>query len=855
MTAHPDLPVTAHPPRPEDRQPCGVCLGGIGSGWLELLETGRPCPTAITNNPQRLLGALRGTFLALRAGAAFRLLQRGDQGPARGCDAVAFRGRHPVAEIDYAIADLPLAATLTAFGPLTPHDLDRATLPGALLRLRLRNLGHDPLPVEALLSWESILGVGGSGRRGMDLHADRSGTVVSAWRNGQAGGLRFAKPTTGLDQGANACGESVIAAEAPAGFALRAWAFWNALADEPDLLAALAAGRCDERFDGGPLDEVIRILSARQAKPPSWDDPDPRFGGGRSAVEGQVHPAAVLGVQGVLPPDAMVEIPFTIAWSTPHHVCLDQPGVDHGRASARHGSAAAVATRLLGERDAIEEGVRALAAHLDRGDLPAFLADKLLNDTTPVTSNSVLTADGVLHTLESTPMMFGALGTLDQRLVSHPGSSLFFPEADRSELQAFADLQDADGALSHFTGNHHTALRSAQVEYGVTRWPDLAMSFIIQVWRAWTESGDDAVLERWRGNVQRALAFLLAADRDGDGVPEGGSSWDVEHYPGCFIATATLHLATLRIGRLLAARWADHDLDGRLASAQIRAAATVQAMWAGTHYRKYHDPKTGGGSDDVFIGQLAGEWVVRQLGLEPVLPEAQARAAAATLYRLNADPGRYRLAPIQVQADGRLPPRRYSWHAWPQYTQVFLDCAALHLGLNGPALANLERFDRVVTGLNRSPWATTLWHDARTGLADFRFMGRDRYMNGPSAWWVLSALTGVTDQAPFGRLALGPAPLPGRSSGRYPVVCPRWWGGVSWRLQGGVWHIELAIDRVWHGAPSWSVLRWRGPVRSAEVDGQAVACVPADGVYADLVLPRPFTATPGARLHLALTPP
>ena len=452
-------------------------------------------------------------------------------------------------------------------------------------------------------------------------------------------------------------------------------------------------------------------------------------------------------------------------------------------------------------------------------------------------------------------VMFGALGTLDQRLVSHPGTSLFFPEADRSEVQAFADLQDADGSLSHFTGNHHTALRSAQVEYGITRWPDLAMSFIIQVWRAWTESGDDAVLDRWRGNVQRALEFLLTADRDGDGVPEGGSSWDVEHYPGCFIATATLHLATLRLGRLLAARWADHDLDSRLAAAQERASTTVQAMWTGTHYRKYHDPKTGGGSDDVFIGQLAGEWVMRQLGLEPVLPEAQVRAAAATLYRLNADPARYRLAPIQVQADGRLPPRKYAWHAWPQYTMAFLDCPALYLGIAGRddalvarALADIERFDAVVREDLRSPWATTLWYDARTGLADFQFAGLDWYMNTPAVWWVLAALSGFAADEPARRIALGPWLPPGRARQRYPVVSPRYWGSVEIAAGG---RVRFTVERFFRGdCLELHAIRWRGRLERVALPG--ARCVAA-GAYTDIVFAEPTRLRAGDVIEFSIT--
>jgi hypothetical protein len=472
---------------------------------------------------------------------------------------------------------------------------------------------------------------------------------------------------------------------------------------------------------------------------------------------------------------------------------------------------------------------------------------------TAVNTNAVIPADGCLHMLEGSPSMRGALGTMDQRLVSHPGTSLFHVELNRTELRRFAELQAADGSITHFNGNARAAIGSKNVDYGVTDWPDLTMSFLIQLWRDATETGDVSFLNSLRENARRAVDSLLARDRDGDGVPEGGSSWDVEHYPGCFIVTASLTVATAQVVQCLARHWQDNDLLQTAVEWQSMAQATLAGMWRGKWFRKYHDPATGRGSDDCFVGQLEGEWVARQLGLEPTVDPACAIQALQSIYERNADTDRYRLAPIQVEPDGRLSDRKYAWHAWPQYTQTFLDATALYLGLYNAPMANIAHFDRITCELIGSPTATTLWHDARTGLPDFLFWFPDNYMNTPAAWWILSALSGVTDNALEQRLTAGPVLRPERNEAVWPVVAPRFWGRIR-RLdcEGNVF-LRLDVDRVWLGdSVTWKTMRWRGQVSQAMCNGVKLDCTPAaGGAYTDIALPATIL-TAGESLALVL---
>lgn len=803
------MPSPAHTRPSVEDHPNGVQLGGLGTGRVELGREGRLSLAGITNNWQRLLAGLEGAFFALRVErpdsgkpATFRLLQ------ARGLDGfggsrVDYGGVHPVAEVTYSpVADDGTEVRLTAFGPLVPHDPETSATPGAIFTFRIRNRGIRPARIDLSFSWEHLIGCGGVGRRGLALRSDRTGNVIEPWRSrgGRAGGgLLFTGGHAGQD--ARTRGEMVLAAAPLTGARLWLLQFWNILADRPAVLTAMAEGRLPERFDGGSLEARETAARARRASPPSWDDPDPRFGGAREGLEGAVHPAGTLGVTVDVGAGAEVEIPFTLAWRTPVLTALDQPGVDHGHLYGKlYPDAGAVAEALLRDSRGLLERVRAPHRHIRSGGLPEWLAEKILNDHTAVTTNSIVTGSGDLYTLESSPMMFGALGTLDQRLVAHPGYSLFYPGLNRTELRTFARLQGADGFLPHFNGNAHTAFGSADVEYGVTGWPDLACSFIIQCFRDWRETGEAAFLRQMRPAVARAADWLMAADRDGDGVPEGGSSWDIEHYPGCFIATATLWMATLRVLEVLAAAEADAAAVERFAERRRLAAATVESMWRETHYLKCLDPATGQFSDDVFLGQLAGEWVARSLGLPGVLPPERVRTVLRTLYRLAGDRSRFRLMPIQTQPDGSLPDRKYAWHAWPQYGMVFVDCLALLAGMPDAALASAEAFDRVVREVNKSPWATTLWHDARDGKPDFgSFMGLDWYMNTPASWWLLGALSGFTADETTGTVTLGPPPPvpPGTDGAReLPVVTPRYWANLRWEADGA---IDFCVKHIFRG--------------------------------------------------------
>ena len=829
--------------------PNGVALGGLGTGHVELGRTGQITLAAITNNWQRFLAGMRGTFFALRAeekatgDSRFVLLQDTGQGGAPGVTRVLYDGRHPVATVRYVKQGLPLAITLTAFSPLIPHDVARSAVPAAAFEFSLANRGAEAMDVSLSFSWEHVLGCGGAGAKGEELYCNRTGNTIHPWVGSRGVGLRFRSvlpASPGPDR--NRRGECVLAVRRDQAVRPFAVQNWDVLHDEADVLRLLAAGRLEPRFGGFYFD----ALSAGPAGGADGEEFDPYPQARKRGKEGACHPAGVVGAAVALAPGQRRSVLFVLAWHTPHHYTQRQGDRDWGHFYAvRFPDAEAAAEHLLDRAGEELAATREPARFLDDSDLPGWLADKLLNDSTPLTTNSVVTADGSLATLEGTQSMWGSAGTIDQRLISHAGTSLFYPDLNRTELRTFANLQDDDGSISHFIGNVHQALRDLSVDYAVTRWPDLACSFIIQCYADYAQTGEREFFDEMLPHVRRAFDWLRAADRDGDGIPEGGSSWDIEHYEEeCFAVTATLWLATLRVLADVAELDGDADLRRAVGETFPKAAAATEALWNGRYYNKCLNLKTRQASADVHCGQLEGEWVARQLALPNVLPPENVLRSLRTLYELNGDTARHVLMPIQVAPDGRLCARKGSHHAWPQYSMVFVDCLALLCGQVEPAMASIRHFDQVVRTLTRTPWGTTLWHDARTGLPALDHeWGFDHYMNGPAIWWVLAALNGFMPHEVRRRLTLGPVLPPGRSRARWPAISPRYWAAVDVEAAQAGRVIRFAPRRFFRGDHvQVRELRLRGRYSSVsaclgarELSGGRQAA----GIYTDYVLDAP----------------
>lgn len=203
------------------------------------------------------------------------------------------------------------------------------------------------------------------------------------------------------------------------------------------------------------------------------------------------------------------------------------------------------------------------------------------------------------------------------------------------------------------------------------------------------------------------------------------------------------------------------------------------------------------GEGEKELPNAAGEWMVRLLGLESVLPEDMVRSALMTIYENNGDTSRYALAPIKVTKEGRMVQRDCAEQAWPQYTMVFADCLAMYLGME-EGMANLRHFDRIVTELIQAPCTTTLWHNCVTGLPNWG--GIDRYMNTPSIWFVLNAMTGFHPQLDENAIKFDADGYGFRSAAVLPFIASAFWAKAEIGCgRAEEKYVKISFDKVFLG--------------------------------------------------------
>jgi hypothetical protein len=179
----------------------------------------------------------------------------------------------------------------------------------------------------------------------------------------------------------------------------------------------------------------------------------------------------------------------------------------------------------------------------------------------------------------------------------------------------------------------------------------------------------------------------------------------------------------------------------------------------------------------------------------------------------------------------------------------------MYLGLHERAIESIAHFDRIVREWNGTPWATTLWFDARTGLPDFTFPGLDWYMNGPSIWHVLSALTGFQPDEPAHRIVLGPYLPPGRAKAVLPVFSPRYWGQVEVSEGAAGRTTAFTPTRFFRGdILVLRQIRWRlaNVPQKVTFDGRLIPSQARRGAtYTDLCLEEELQVKAGGRLELS----
>lgn len=408
-----------------------------------------------------------------------------------------------------------------------------------------------------------------------------------------------------------------------------------------------------------------------------------------------------------------------------------------------------------------------------KSNLPFWLKLKLINTAFVMFSNTVFTGDGRFSVLESPVSMAGALGTSDQRMSAHAFCAMFFPELDRKELELFAKCQMliepvADGRIPHFTGNVHEIVGNPNVRGGVRDWPDLSCSWVMQVLKFYHWTGDTEFLKRLWIHIQRAMDWLEEADNDGDGIPEGGSTFDYEHPKrGAFCYTASCYLGALKAATAIATALGDEKQAIRYQRRfNLAQKNMLKHLWNGKYFIKLYNPLTGEKNPNCFVAQLAGDWLAQLSGIGEILPREKKKSAIKELIERNVKPF-YPIPPMEVTPEGKIAVNA----CYIIQQETYLGMEAIYAGYVNEGLEVIKRVYDTVWLKNYDPWSQALWYDVPTAGRQ----GLVYYMTSPATWHVLNALAGITVNLPAETLYVNPQLPTNIDEWHIPVFFPGFW--------------------------------------------------------------------------------
>ncbi len=583
--------------------PGGVPLGGIGTGKVEVSRDGRFRNYSGNNNqdmPFEHPDGLDGAFLSVAQGDEERLLASRSMGGLAACERLEADLLFPQVRLAAADALPGVDASVLLSGPVVPHDLVTASLPGFLVRWQVHNRKGESVTVRCRLGWPNLVGTGG----GIGEPETRVGYADGSYRFWEAPDAHRVKPVTtdswcGLQYG-----------NAPSDVC--------AAADGYHYVAAAGA------------DVALQE--------------DPRHG----------SVARTLTVA----PGATATADMAVVWELPRFI--DNLDVDRGLYwQNRFANGEEILARLFQDADRIFSETAGLADLFAATDAPTWLRDRLVNCCYPLVTNSVLYKDGRFSINEGPTEMTGCYGTLDQRLGAHPATHLFFPELDRTELELFGAVQAENGGVNHDLGHGHL-----EEEPRDRPWPDLACSFIIQnAKHAWATGDQDFEDTAWERSKKALFRHAEWSDAGGGVAQVGqglGTSYDGYHYEGTTPYMATLWLAALEICRTWArARGEEAEFGPRIDAWHKAAIDRLENdLWNGSFYRAYGSPN-GPKNENAHAGMLAGQAFCRRLCGENVLSPERLEACTRTLLALNGS-DRFAAPPDEVTPEGEAA-TEYSW--------------------------------------------------------------------------------------------------------------------------------------------------------------------------------------------------
>ncbi len=704
---------------------CGVPMGGIGAGKVELDDEGYFTAITINNNQDVPIYRTDGSFFAAfykqdgDNSKSVLLQKKGGYLPEymKRIEEIDYQGLFPKAILNY--SSLPFSLKLEAFSSLIPNDIKNSSLPSITYKFTATNTSDKDIEASLMFSWENLLGTGGSMviRSGDSTHltphimntwnegytwCNHIGNAQEKWQSEKYSGINYkSKESHGNP---SSFGEYTILTEND-DTEVSFCESWNSKTDTEKFWNDFSAnGKFNETYDNEPAQNCTE------------------------------HSCAAISKNFMLKKSETKEIVFVFSWYLPEY--LDATKKDIGVYYDNFFSnSKEIAEYTLTNYKDFHDKTLCFTDMMMASSLPKWLSEKIINDRFPIYTNSWYTKDGKFSINEAPTGMMGCLGTMDQKLACNSLYTNFFTELDYTELKIFADQQAENGSIPHDIGNGIFN----EGPYDGT-WSDLCSSFILQIYKHYIYTNNKNFLDEMYPKIKKAVDFQLSIDFDENNIPDvgpgNGTTYDTYHWYGTSAFVAILWLAELKASIKLAEAMGDKDFAYKCEDLFVKSQkAVVDELWKefpyGGHFINYYDKVSGKSSDNCFIAQLAGQWFADLMYLGDLLPPKMIDESLKTIWSRNIEFDNFKLMNDETTSDGKI----FSYgYTFVQYNQAYFACLAITRGMVENGLSCVER---IWEASNESPWNIGL-----TYFTDGSFSGLPYYMTNPVSLFLIDALSG-----------------------------------------------------------------------------------------------------------------
>ena len=640
------VPVTGVIYRGNPRPTCGMPLGGLDTGCLDIEANGTLgyCtlfnhliyPRLLYNVPflglsvdgqacvlatdsmgkhDRPLFRETGTFPPLDYTPSF--YDTGLSGVAL-AKSIDYFGHYPVVDMEFD-TDLPVSVGVRAWSPMLPGDTKSSLMPGLVLAVSLRNPSQQ----------------------------SHTGTLAVSFP-----GFESPKEAKGIEHIRRQIIDGLLGVEVAT----------TAKGDVSEMSYVLATAESAKVRFGGALHADGHAWNAIERSLPQTVDKD---SGSTMAIDFRLEPGETKSQTIVL------------AWYAPYWNAAGgpaAPGVEKARTfkhmyAKHYSSAMDVAGQLASGHQSLLRRIIVWQEQIYSDDnLPGWLADCLINNLHLITETSIWgQGRQPLDTFGSELGLFGLnecprgcpqIECIPCSFYGNMPVVYFYPDAALSTLHGYKQFQFPDGRPPWIFGGVTAMDVENKHPYDLAA-PDRgyqtilnAACYIVMVDRYWQTTEDDGVLEEFYESLKKAndfsmnlrpkfgLSQVMSMPEPGtDSHGLGDTEWFEAPEPGWkgYVTHAgAVRMAQIQVMKRMAEAMDDTQYV-RQCDSWLEAGSDVleNTLWNGRYYLNFSDPETDSVSDLIFGYQLDGEWICDAHGVPGVFPKGKIDTTLKTIRHAN----------------------------------------------------------------------------------------------------------------------------------------------------------------------------------------------------------------------------